>query len=428
MSKKICIQGKMLCYKNDGKEENKMKKIFALVLTLALVIGMTACAKDDVKTGTDTAPTQAQSSNAADNAENGKKDDTSDTTNTEKKDNDTANNTDTTNTTDNTDNTSGNNTTDNNTAGSEDVSTAEKTGYEVNIGVLSGPTGIGAVGLMDANDNGKARNKYNFTVAAANDEIVAGISNGSLDIAAVATNVGSNLYNKTSGAVQIIALNTYGVLYILENGSEINSIADLKGKTIYCAGQGANPEYVIKYLLEKNGLTYSDDGSAADVALEFMDAQAITAGMASGEYKLCMLPVPAVTSVKIQNADVRTALDLTAEWEKTGAEGALTMGCVIVRKAFADEHPGVVESFLEDYKASIDFVLADIATAGDLCEKYAIVAKAAVAKKAIPECNLCCITGADVRNTIEPYYTVLFNANPKSIGGSMPGDDFYYSK
>ena len=300
--------------------------------------------------------------------------------------------------------------------------------YDVNIAVLAGPTGIGAVGLMDANDKGTTVNKYNFSVVAANDEIVAGISNKSYDIAAIATNVASNLYNKTSGQVQVIALNTYGVLYILENGSEINSVADLKGKTVYCAGQGANPEYVIKYLLEKNGLSYSDDGSDADVKLEFMDAAAITTGMASGEYKVCMLPVPAVTSVKIQNADVRTALDLTAEWQKTGAEGALTMGCVVIRKEFAESHPGVVESFLEEYRASIDSVLADTASAGDLCEKYAIVAKAAVAKKAIPECNLCCITGADVRKTIEPYYNVLFAANPKSIGGSMPGDDFYYGK
>ena len=303
--------------------------------------------------------------------------------------------------------------------------TEEKKGYDVNVGVLSGPTGIGAVGLMDANDNNTTINRYSFTVAAANDEIVAGLSSGELDIAATATNVASNLYNKTKGGVQIIALNTYGVLYILENGNEINSVADLKGRTIYCAGQGANPEYVIKYLLEKNGLSFSDDGSDADVKLEFMDAAAITAGMASGELKLCMLPVPAVTSVKIQNADVRTALDLTEEWKKTGAAGELTMGCVVVRRAFADEHPGVVETFLEEYAASIDFVLSDTSAAGDLCEKYGIVPKAPVAKKAIPECNLCCVTGADVRTTIEPYYEVLFSANPKSIGGAMPGDDFY---
>ncbi len=384
-----------------------MKKLIALLLSLTLVIGMAGCTKAD--TGSNALPTPAAPGNAGtgNGADIKEPATTTAPEATEPKD------------TEETE-------TSVVTATPEPTEEPAAKGYDVNIGVLSGPTGIGAVGLMDANDNGKTVNKYTFTVAAANDEIVAGISNGSLDIAAVATNVGSNLYNKTSGAVQIIALNTYGVLYILENGNEIGSIADLKGKKIVCAGQGANPEYVLKYLLEKNGLTYSDDGSAADVELEFMDPQLITAGMASGEYKLCMLPVPAVTSVKIQNADVRTALDLTAEWNKTGAEGALTMGCVIVRKAFAEEHPGVVETFLDEYRASIDFVLGDIATAGDLCEKYAIVPKAPVAKKAIPECNLCCITGAELRKTIEPYYNVLFSANPKSIGGAMPGDDFYY--
>ncbi len=372
-----------------------MKRVIALILAFVLVIGMTACSKEETKTGTDSTPTKSA------------EEDTQKTTEAPTV-SATPDNTESPEVTD------------------EVTPDPEVKGYNVNIGVLSGPTGIGAVGLMDSNDQGKTINKYTFTVAAANDEIVAGISNGSLDIAAVATNVGSNLYNKTSGAVQIIALNTYGVLYILENGSEINSIADLKGRKIVCAGQGANPEYVIKYLLEKNGLTFSDDGSEADVELEFMDPAAITAGMASGEYTLCILPVPAVTSVKIQNPDVRTALDLTAEWEKTGAEGSLTMGCVIVRKAFAQENPGVVETFLEEYKASIDFVLNNTDAAGDLCEKYAIVAKAPVAKKAIPECNLCCLTGSDVRKTIEPYYLVLFEANPKAIGGAMPGADFYY--
>ena len=372
-----------------------MKRIIALIMCIMLLAGMTACTKEK----NDPAAELTQSPTQEDN-ENVTPASTQEPEATKVPDN------------------SGTN--------ESAEQTPAATGYDVNIGVLSGPTGIGAVGLMDANDNGKTVNKYTFTVAAANDEIVAALSSGELDIAATATNVASSLYNKTSGGVKIIALNTYGVLYILENGNEINSIADLKGKTVYCAGQGANPEYVIKYLLEKNGLTFSDDGSAADVALEFMDASAITAGMASGEFKVCMLPVPAVTSVKIQNADVRTALDLTAEWQKTGADGALTMGCVVVRKEFAESHPGVVETFLEEYRASIDFVLSDIPTAGDLCEKYAIVPKAPVAKKAIPECNLCCITGTDVRKTIEPYYTVLFNANPKSIGGAMPGDDFYY--
>ena len=313
-------------------------------------------------------------------------------------------------------------------ASSEESSTEEApvAGTDINIAVLAGPTGIGAVGLMESNDSGETVNRYNFTVAGANDDVVAGLTSGEFDMAAVATNVAANLYQKTGGAVQICALNTYGVLYILENGDSVQSIADLKGRTIYAVGQGANPEYVLEFLLTENNLTYSLDGSDADVQLEFMESDALVAGMASGEYDLCMLPVPAVTSVELQNADVRTALDLTAEWNALGVEGVLTQGCIVVRSAFAEEHPEAVAAFLTEYAASIDSVISDPAHAGELCETYGIVAKAPVATKAIPDCNLCCVYGAELRPAIEPYYQVLFDANPQSIGGELPDDKFYF--
>ena len=300
-------------------------------------------------------------------------------------------------------------------------------GADVNLAVLSGPTGIGAVGLMEANDAGDTVNHYSFTVAAANDDVVAGIASGSYDMAAVATNVAANLYQKTSGGVQIIALNTLGVLYILENGETVQSIADLKGRTVYATGQGANPEYVLEYLLDQNGLTYSLDGSEADVELQFMAADELSAGMVSGQYDLCMLPVPAVTAVTVQNQDVRIALDLTAEWDRLGVDGQLTQGCIVVRTAFAQEHPQAVEAFLQEYAASIASVLADPAHAGELCEQYGVVAKAAIATKAIPSCNLVCIVGDDLRTTIEPYFQVLLDANAQSVGGALPGDDFYFT-
>ena len=313
-------------------------------------------------------------------------------------------------------------------ASAEEPAPAEEpvAGTDVNIAVLAGPTGIGAVGLMEANDNGETVNHYSFTVAGANDDVVAGLTSGEFDMAAVATNVAANLYQKTGGGVQICALNTYGVLYILENGDSVQAISDLKGRTLYATGQGANPEYVLEYLLTQNGLSYSLDGSEADVQLEFMASDELVAGMASGTYDLCMLPVPAVTSVELQNADVRTALDLTAEWNSLGVDGKLTQGCIVVRTEFAQAHPEAVAAFLSEYAASIDSVIADPAHAGELCEAYGVVAKAPVATKAIPDCNLCCVYGAELRGAIEPYYQVLFDANPQSIGGALPGDDFYF--
>lgn len=306
------------------------------------------------------------------------------------------------------------------------VPEAAVTSTDVNIAVLAGPTGIGAVGLMEANDALQTANNYTFTVASAPEDIVSGVANGSLDMAAVPTNLAATLYAKTEGGVQVAALNTYGVLYILENGETVNGFADLKGKTVYATGQGSNPEYVLEYLLTKNGLTWSLDGSEADVQLQFLASEELTAGMVSGQYTLCMLPVPAVTAVTVQNPDVRIAMDLTAEWDALGTEGKLTQGCIVVRTAFAEEHPDAVQAFLEEYAASIESVLADPAHAGELCEQYGIVAKAPIATKAIPSCNLCCVTGADIRPVLEPFFQVMLDANPKSIGGALPGDDFYF--
>ncbi len=301
-----------------------------------------------------------------------------------------------------------------------DASTPDTT--EINMAVLAGPTGIGASELMNWNDAGKTANHYNFTVATANDDVVAGLANGEFDIAAVATNVAANLYQKTSGKVQICALNTYGVLYILENGESVNSVADLAGKTIYATGQGANPEYVLNYILSENGLIPGED-----VTIEFMDSESLVTKMAAGEIDLCMLPVPAVTSVQMQNSDVRVALDLTAEWNNIGTDGALTMGCVVVRTAFAEEHPDAVTAFLTEYAESIEAVQTNVEEASQFCEQYGIVAKAAVAAKAIPACNLCFISGDKIQSAIEPYYKVLYSANPASIGGNLPDDNFYFT-
>ncbi|MBQ3180497.1 MAG: ABC transporter substrate-binding protein [Firmicutes bacterium] len=293
-------------------------------------------------------------------------------------------------------------------------------GADINIAVMSGPTGVGAVSLMEADDAGDTVNNYNFTVAAANDEIVSGLSSGEFDIAAIATNVAANLYNKTNGSVQMCALNTYGVLYILENGDTVTDISDLAGRTIYATGQGANPEYVLNYILAENGLTPGED-----VTIEFMDSAALVTQMASGSIDLCMLPVPAATTVTMQNTAVRTALDLTEEWNSVTDEGVLTMGSVVVRRDFAAANPEAVSTFLQEYAASIAAVQEDAEHAAQLCETYGIVPKAAVAARAIPLCNLCCVTGADIQPAIEPYYNVLYTANPAAIGGAIPDADFY---
>lgn len=294
---------------------------------------------------------------------------------------------------------------------------------EVNLYVLSGPTGIGAMNLWAAADAGETQNTYHITMPGANDEVVAAISNGDADIAAVATNLAATLYNKTSGGVTVLAVNTLGVLSLLGNGQEIASIADLVGKTIYAPGQGANPEYILRYVLTGNGLDPDKD-----VTIQFVGegSELLTVWQTDPE-AVIMAPQPVATSILMQNENAATLFNMTDEWDKvSGDDSTLMMGCVIVRNEFLQENPGAVALFLQEYAASIEKAQSDVEGTAALCEQYGLIPKAALAKAAIPSCGLTFVTGAEMKSALSGYLQVMFDADPKSVGGAMPGDDFYY--
>jgi len=304
---------------------------------------------------------------------------------------------------------------------SEPAIPAEK--IDIKIAALKGPTAIGMVKLMDSAAKEETLNNYSFTLAGAPDEIVGKIIQGDFDIAAVPTNLSATLFNKTGGKVKLAALNTMGVLYIVENGDTIHSMADLKGKTIYATGKGSTPEFALNYLLEKNGLT-------SDTAVEYKAEHTELASMlAAGQADIALLPQPFVTSVLMQNEKVRVALDLTKEWETaTDAASGLTMGCIVIQQKFIDEHPEAVASFLEEYKVSTAFVTdpANIDAAADLVVAQGIIAKAPIAKKAIPECNIVFKSGEEMKTIASGFLQVLFDATPQSVGGKLPDENFYY--
>lgn len=298
---------------------------------------------------------------------------------------------------------------------------------QVNFTVLSGPTGVGAAKLISDDEQGLTLNDYHVTITAANDEVTALLASGETDIAAIATNVGANLYNKTDGAVQMLAVNTLGVLYLLDKGGDVNTLEDLRGKTIWAAGQGANPEYILNKLLNEAGLT-----PGQDVTIEWLTAQEIMANMIQSEGGVCMLPVPAATTLLQKVPDVREALSVTKLWQELVGT-PLPMGCIVARTAFIEENPQAVADFLQEYQASIDYMVnpENIATpdglgADALLVKYDIVPTLEIAAQAIDQCNLIFITGDDMQRVVQGYYEILFQANPDSIGGGMPYDDFYY--
>ena len=297
----------------------------------------------------------------------------------------------------------------------------------VNVTAIAGPTGVGLVHLMDADAKGEAKCEYTFNLVSDPTEAVAAITKGTADIAAVPTNLASTLYKKTNGNVQVLAVNTLGVLYMMTNGAEVKSVADLKGKTIYSSGQGANPEYILKYVLEKNNIT--------DATIKFVDDNdALVAALATGQAQIAMVPEPKVTACMTQmkaagKTPAAVALNMTEEWGKVaGDESTLMMGCVIARKEFVEKNPEAVKAFLQEYEASITAVKADVDAAAALCETYQVISKAAIAKQAIPRCNLTFVKGAEMKTQLAGYLKVLFGYNPAAIGGVMPDDGFYYAE
>jgi NitT/TauT family transport system substrate-binding protein len=303
-------------------------------------------------------------------------------------------------------------------------SKAEDQKISVNVAALKGPTGIGMVNLIQQAKDNKAPDHYNFTISGAPDEVSAKLISGELDIAAIPTNLAATLYQKTKGAVQVAAVNTLGVIYVVENGSTVNSVADLKGKELYATGQASTPEYTLDYILEKNGLT-----AGTDVKETWLTEHTeLAAKMIAGDVKLGVLPEPFVTQALAKNKNLRVALDLTAEWNKAaGNNSKVTTGCLVVRKDFADKHPNEFKAFLDAYKKSANTAVSDIDTTAQLSEKYDIMT-AAIAKSAIPKCNIVYIDGSEMKTVVSGFLQVLFDANPKSVGGSMPDNNFYYKK
>lgn len=309
-----------------------------------------------------------------------------------------------------------------NTDKADETTTTAAPKTMLKIATLKGPTGMGMVKLMKDSEAGTAANQYTFDIES--DPAVIGpmLIKAEVDIAACPLNLAASLYNKTDGGVQLLAINTLGVLYMVENGTSISSVADLKGKTIYASGQGATPEYILNNILTANGLD-----PKTDVTIEFKAEHSELAALAvSGSAGICLLPEPFVTTVLSKNKDLRVALDMTEEWNKTGA-GTLAMGAIVVRTAFAKENPTAVAAFLQEYKASVDYVNANHDEAAALIVEKEIVPALDLAKSAIPRSSLTFKAAGEMKTIALQNFQVLFDANKASIGGAIPSDDFFYN-
>ncbi|MBQ1192526.1 MAG: ABC transporter substrate-binding protein [Lachnospiraceae bacterium] len=295
-----------------------------------------------------------------------------------------------------------------------------QTSANINIGCMKGPTAIGMIKLLSDSDNSNTQNSYNYTIAGTADEISTGLINGSLDIAAVPSNLASVLYNKTNGEIVTVAVNTLGVLYIVETGDTIHEVSDLKGKTIYSTGQGTTPEYTLRFLLSSSGLNPDED-----VTVEYKsEASEVVATLSQNPDAVAMLPQPYVTIALSSIENLRIALDVTKEWEEN-ADGTVVTGVIVARKSFIEENEVAFKNFLTEYEASTMYANSNIDETATLLEEYDVF-KAAIAKQAIPYCNVTYLIGNEMKDKVISYLTVLYEQNPAAIGGKLPEEGMFY--
>ena len=293
---------------------------------------------------------------------------------------------------------------------------------EVDVAALRGPTSMGLVKLMEESENGLTDNSYSFTLEGAPDAIVPLLVKGDIDAAAIPGNLASVLYNNTKGQIEVIAINTLGVLYIVENGDSIQSVDDLRGRTIYSAGKGSTPEYALQYILSSNGLEVGKD-----VFIEWKSEHAeCVAALKADKNGCAMLPQPFAATAMMQDGNIRIALDLNDLWEEQVGSVLIT-GVTVIRKDFASENPETLQAFMEDYASSVEYAQCDVPGAAALIGKYGIVPeKAALA--ALPYCRISFITGEEMKEALSEYLSILYDANPKSVGGALPDNGFYYTE
>lgn len=306
-----------------------------------------------------------------------------------------------------------------------EIEAVDQNGALIRVGSLKGPTSMGLVFLMEMSENGKTANNYEFTMVTAADELLPKVISGELDMALLPANVASVLYNRMDGAISVIDINTLGVLYVVTADDSIQSMADLKGRTIYMTGKGTTPDYVFRYLLSENGL------SDSDLTLEYKSEPTEVAALLQQEDgAVGVLPQPFVTVACAQNKDLKIPLDLTAEWDKTQksspSPSRMVTGVTVVRNDFLEKEPEAVKIFLSEHEKSAAYTKEQTQKAAELVVKTGIIEKAPIAELALSKCNITCITGTQMKDALSGYLQVLYDQDPKSVGGELPGDEFYY--
>lgn len=277
--------------------------------------------------------------------------------------------------------------------------------------VLNGPTGIGTLAMM-------GDSAYRFDLMNDPTLLIPSLVQGQYQAAVVPSNMGALLQAK-GAPYKIAAVVGYGAIYLLGSGDSLNGLEDLKGKTLYLSGKGASPDYLTQYLLDKSSMMPGED-----IQLDFSYSHPdLTRALIAGLVDYALLPEPFCTMALMGREDLQILLDYQKEWqEREGSNYPISLLLISTEMEMEDSR---IDSFLLDYKKSIEWVNRNPAEAAEKAPEWGFTLSSEVLKEAIPRCNLNFVPLEESRGELDAFYSVLFQLNPASIGGRLPADDAY---
>lgn len=292
----------------------------------------------------------------------------------------------------------------------------------IRIGVLRGPNGMGMSYLMEENSLDAYETSYQISFLASADKLATRFTRGDLEFATLPTTVAANLYKETNGEIQLLGVNMLGGFYLVENGTSIQTISDLKNLELSSSSRPATAQYVLEHLLEANAIEENEQPKVNYV----VDNLKLSSAIVSGEIDIAMLPEPFLSTLLQRNKGLRVALDLSEEWQDVYGDSILPMGCLVVNKEFALKNPESIARFIQHYKTSVEYVNKNQKEAGLLIEKHKLLNNARQATNSIDRSQITWIDASEVQEDVLKYLEIFLESDKNIIGGEVPDEEFFY--
>lgn len=182
---------------------------------------------------------------------------------------------------------------------------------------------------------------------------VEAVMGGALDVAYLGPNPAIQAYVQSHGeAIRVIAGAAAGGAALVVS-PEIESVEDLVGTQVASPQLGNTQDVALRHYLREQGFDTEISGRG-DITIVSADNATILSQFREGAITAAWVPEPWVSRL-VEEAGGKVLVDEASLWP----DGRFVTTQVLVRTAYLDANPGVVESFLRGHVDALDLIEAD---------------------------------------------------------------------